>query len=441
MAHLLKNHPRIRGVCINNIEEVLSQFADDTTAFLTFDPLCIQAFCDVLELTERNIGLEVSYDKTAMYRVGSLHNSSAKCYTTKPLTWTNDDISTLGVAIPCGGDLFQPDHSGLLSKLTTICESWYNRTLSLMGKVTVINSLMYSIFVYKMLTLPNYSDQQLQEIDSIIYNFIWKGKKARIAKTTLNLPRSQGGLNLCNLTHRQDALKMMWIFEDDPTIKHFAHEKLSKSLGDLVWKCNLSEKDARKAFVSSIWQQVMLPWCKVNFCEVNISNVRNQVIWLNSHIRISNRPIQWTTWILKDIVFLCDLLDVNNCPIAVSEFARMHQLNWLDVKSLYEAIPTEWWEYLQDDKSYVVSEPLHDKVLRSKQKCRDLYLLLNSNPQNVDKYRKRWEKDQIMVDADAFVKAFQKLYRYTHISRLRDFQYRLLLGKNSDGPTAVPVEH
>lgn len=47
-----------------------------------------------------NTGLLVNYDKTNVYRVGSLADTDAKIYTTKEFNWTNEPISLLGVLIP-----------------------------------------------------------------------------------------------------------------------------------------------------------------------------------------------------------------------------------------------------------------------------------------------------------------------------------------------------
>ena len=48
---------------------------------------------------EKASGFSINYDKTSVYRIGSLANSSAKLYCQKPLNWTNDGINVLGVNI------------------------------------------------------------------------------------------------------------------------------------------------------------------------------------------------------------------------------------------------------------------------------------------------------------------------------------------------------
>ena len=54
------------------------------------------------------------------------------------------------------------------------------RDLSLMEKIQVINAPIGSIFMYKMTVLPNVPDKMIHEVESIIKDFIWNGKRAKI---------------------------------------------------------------------------------------------------------------------------------------------------------------------------------------------------------------------------------------------------------------------
>lgn len=51
------------------------------------------------DLTHTNLGLTVNYDKTTVYRMGSIANSDAKMYTVKPFKWTNHPPKVLGVIL------------------------------------------------------------------------------------------------------------------------------------------------------------------------------------------------------------------------------------------------------------------------------------------------------------------------------------------------------
>ena len=92
MAHLLNQNRNIKGVMFHDIENLLAQFADDTSIYLKYEKICLDAFVRTMEKVEAELGLKVSYDKTTIYRVGSLLNTDAFMYTRKNLKWSNGNV-------------------------------------------------------------------------------------------------------------------------------------------------------------------------------------------------------------------------------------------------------------------------------------------------------------------------------------------------------------
>ena len=167
------------------LKNILSQFADDTSAYLNYDKTTLNEFCQVIECIENQTGLKVSYEKTKIFLIGSLVNSCAKLYMQITMDWSNEPIEMLGVTLNYNGEHNIKNFYNVLTKLRNVCANWYSRTLSLIGKVTVINTLMASLFVYKMTTLTNFSKENIEEADKIINDFLWNGKCARISKDIL----------------------------------------------------------------------------------------------------------------------------------------------------------------------------------------------------------------------------------------------------------------
>ena len=202
------------------MKNILSQFADDTSAFLHYDQLSITGFSEVLQNVETRMGLKVSYDKTTLYRVGSIHKSDASLYTNKNFAWSSEPIDTLGVRILCDGTMDESNFNMVIDKLRKICSQWYNRQLTLSGRILVVNTLMGSLFVYKMLTLTSMSTEQLNTANGIINEFIWVGKRPKISVHTLRRRKDQGELRLVNLEAKQSALKIAQIvkFAEHPFV-------------------------------------------------------------------------------------------------------------------------------------------------------------------------------------------------------------------------------
>ena len=153
MARLIKGNPEIKGVHYGGVSNVITQFADDTGLFLMYTEACTNATLRTLLHVEKNTGLKVSYEKMTIYRVGSLKGTDAKVYTIKPIQWSDGDIEMLGVVLRNSEFQDNSNFNETIEKLKMIINQWVHRNATLMGKVLLVNTLMSSLFVYKMATL------------------------------------------------------------------------------------------------------------------------------------------------------------------------------------------------------------------------------------------------------------------------------------------------
>ena len=316
MSRLIMENQQIRGITINGIENILSQFADDTAAFLQYSDLVLSEFERTLGTVEQQMGLKISYEKTTIYRIGSLLDSNAQLYTQKNLQWSNDSIQLLGTAIACDGSEDGSNWNDIIEKVRKTCNKWANRRATLTGKILILNALIGSLFVYKMSIMCNLSENRIVQIERMIHDFIWSGKKPKISLDMLKKSKFDGGLGLFDLRAKQDALKISWIFrETDQFIKSCLYNSLCSKMGDLIWKCNLRTDHVQKVFVNNeFWTQVLGSWSKLNFkdaCKITSRNaIRDQILWYNSNIVCDNKPIFWNHWMEKNILVVGDLLNV-----------------------------------------------------------------------------------------------------------------------------------
>ena len=198
LNHLIKQNTSIKGIPMPFLSNILSQFADDTGAFLKFECITIEEFGRTLQTIEAQMGLKVSYDKTTLYRVGLIRNSNAKLYTAQNFKWSNDSIDTLGVKLSCDKNLDVSNFLDIVNKVENICSQWKNRTLTLSGKVLLINSLMGSLYIYKMLSLQNVANTEIDKFYKTVKLFLWGNKRAIVRLETLMKKKHQGGLGLVN---------------------------------------------------------------------------------------------------------------------------------------------------------------------------------------------------------------------------------------------------
>ena len=125
---------------------------------------------------------QVNYDKAKLYRIGSLANSDAKIYTIKEFTWTKEPIDILGILISNDIEhITELNYKQILIKVENVLQLWIHRGLLRTGKILVVNSLVASLFVYKMSVLPNIPRKHTDKFYEIVRNFLWKLDTPRLA--------------------------------------------------------------------------------------------------------------------------------------------------------------------------------------------------------------------------------------------------------------------
>ena len=200
MAIMIRNNSKIEGLPVADMIYLLSQYADDFDTFSKPKKESITALFQTLSEFQGIYGFSINYDKTTIYRIGSIRHTNAKCYTKNEVTWANNTINILGVHITYNErEQMEINYTPLIHKARGILATWKRRKLSLMGKVQIVNTLVASLFVYKMTVLRRITNDKIKAIEDIILDFIWNGGKPKIAKSILYCPKLQGGLQLVNM--------------------------------------------------------------------------------------------------------------------------------------------------------------------------------------------------------------------------------------------------
>ena len=194
-------------------------------------------------LIEIHTGLTINYDKTVIYRLGSLANSNAKLYTSKSFQWTNEPFTLLGLEIANDGGV-ELNYESAINKMERILDAWAWHPLTLLGKVLVVNVLCESLFVYKLTVLPNIPMVQKNRILQLMKNFLWSGKRARISLDTLCVSKASGGLRLWDLNKKEQASKIscIWRLRQSPLFELCFFDHVDIPNWENMFQCNISKK-------------------------------------------------------------------------------------------------------------------------------------------------------------------------------------------------------
>ena len=150
LARKIQMNQKIKNIKIDGVAEVVSQYADDTTVLTVHEMESVQEVINELEDFYLNTGLKVNYDKSIIYKVGSARKDKTIVSLSKKFKWENQQVEVLGILVNLDdlNDSENRNYRTVLQKAAETTSQWYNRSLSLQGKITMLNALIASLFIY-----------------------------------------------------------------------------------------------------------------------------------------------------------------------------------------------------------------------------------------------------------------------------------------------------
>ena len=206
----------------------------------------------------------------------------------------------------------------LLEKTAT---QWQRRMLSPLGKVTVIKTMHIPTLYHLFITLPNPSESIVNEINNILFTFLWNMKTK--LKTSICVKQySEGGLKMINIKAFIDALKLTWLrrlITYDSKWQHFikSYIDLNKLMG-----CHLNYiEHCKKSIENPFWMDVLNAFIKINSEKViNEDQVLKCPLFYNNNIKVGGTHIYYTNWYKKGIKYINDLIKEDGEFYTLEEF-------------------------------------------------------------------------------------------------------------------------
>ena len=322
----------------------------------------------------------------------------------------------------------QLNYNELFEKAERILHVWSLRTIPLLAKVQVVNTLIYSLFVYRMTVMDSLPHAFKKQFQSLVSNYIWDGGRPKISYDILKLAKDQGGLGLVSMADRDTAIKIGWInkLRANAKMKTLAYEVMGNPIGDLVWNIELEREEIGENFRNSFCTEILDRWNYFNKTHFERPALSDQIIWFNSKIQIGNKPVFWKNWFEKGIIQISDLM--NNDQLLTTEqiLVKFPDLPFIQIAGLRKAISTlaVEKEFKEDYKSSLEFYESIAKVPRA------VYHTLVGDELVLEislaKCNLLWSFTD-PLDIESFKDALLKINRITISVKLRTFQYKLLL--------------
>ena len=124
---------------------------------------------------------------------------------------------------------------------------WELRKFSLLGKITVLKSLIVSQLTYILSPLST-NRCAIDEVNTLFFKVLWDGKGDKIKRDIMISEYENGGLKTIDIRLFTEALKLSWVKKyldkgNEAKWKLFLNVQLRDLVGDIIFKGNLHKKD------------------------------------------------------------------------------------------------------------------------------------------------------------------------------------------------------
>lgn len=440
----IKQNPEIKGIQIHNLPpKLLDMFADDIWNVILYDKDIFEELMFEYSEFESFSGLAINYNKTEIMRMGSIRSSDAKFYSHLPLHWSDGPVKILGVNIYSSWlDTSLNNYQEIFNKANAMFDSWKCRSLTPIGKIQIINSIANSFFMYKLQVLMSPPAKDLVKYKRMITQFLWDNRRSKISYDRLIASFSQGGLQLRDLSLINTAIKMNRMYQilDDKYEaywKNIIAQIHFRENASYLLQCNMSRNDIVKHVPDSYLKEMLMIWAPFNYTDpTSVNDILAQKLWYNSHIKIRTKWLFYVTLYENGITKIIDLFDLDTGRFYdYEQFCLEYGNNLVDYLTYYgiiSAIPTEWRNILKKNLPSPLSEKWLDQfnLLCSKGKpIKVIYShFRDSKAKDNSTLILLWQNDlRTNIDKKKFGKLFINLKKITTSTKLRYFQYKILV--------------
>ena len=412
--------------------------ADDTSIFIS-GPESIAPIYETLENFSRCSGLKANIEKTKMFNIGA---TDFPADAMGDYTFAKEDIVLLGITITTNeNESTEKNFTTRLKAMKNILKQWSRRKMSLKGKITVINALALSFIVYPASVIIT-PINVLEEINKILYKFLWDGKRPKIAAKIMESSIKLGGLKMPNIFLKVKAWQLAWLQralkKPNTNWAVIVNELIPNiKLTDLM-HCNL---DAKHHFIETLpifYKDIICTWfnLKRQFRAVEI-DITNNSLWLNKEITVDGKEIFWVNWYKKGIQFIKDILNENGNFLDAEQLNAKYGVNtnFLSVLQIRQSLPYRWRQQIMNLN--IIRPTIPELSLKftmknipfTKLKTFQFYQMLikleqdrhGSHPKCIIKWNNTFN-NELQVWKDIFSRPFI----VCRSTRLQSFQFRLL---------------
>ena len=449
LAHKLRTSSLIEGISLNlkhceneNIEVRGCQYVDDSNSMLKSKEN-ISQFLHIMYRFEKTSGSKMNMHKS----VGlTIHENMEEVV--EDLRLTAGPAKVLGV--PLGKNKNMKEFwESLIAKMKTKLDIWKSRDLSLEGRSYLIQSIAVSQILYA-IEMQHIDEKHIKEIDKIIWDFLWCGKKCTIARNICTLPRHMGGLGLADLKTKIKVKRVNWIIR---MLKDHSGQAWSKLIENYLrcldnefgihfftLKVTDSSDKINLLRIPDFYKECITYFqemCRKARCRTNDDD---EIIWCNHKYLFNGQTLKFAHWAKSGITSKSHLYKEGRIDDQGIYEKLNHKAGYMfelrTIKSVFPAsgefhTPSNTSEVLEERENilnYKFQVPGRGLKTLQELSSRDIYdIFLQSY--DLDIKSKRYWSEKLGIDETDYTAWFTQNFMNKMIPRkVKDFNWKLFHG-------------
>ena len=232
-----------------------------------------------------------------------------------------------------------------------------------------------------------------------------------------------------------DTLKAQWIPKilENPGIQNLADVALANPIGTLLWSTNISPQDVDIPWPQhNFWKDALLSLAELHYIKAkDVQKIEEEIIWLNSNIRINNKPIKPNSLYKLGIVTVSDLMDDTGQFLSYEQVRSKKQkdFSFTELYAIHNAIKCAKTCSQETDNQKVLDKLVPSNIVNNPRISNTLYKRYQADPNLLDSYVRRWQNSDFPnLDHSEILLIIRSINKITNVPKFRSFQYRFALG-------------
>lgn len=284
------------------------------------------------------------------------------------------------------------------------------------------------------------------EVESVLFKFLWNWKNARIKKSVIIRNIEKGGLKMPDFRQKVKSWKSIWFKKakykhETPLWLKLCNTYLPSHVKlEHYFNSRPGKVVELKMCIPQFYYDLLIIWTDIkDLTSVStFQDVISENIWNNKHVTIENKPINWPRWRKAGIVNIADLLNQQYEFKCQNQLQNDFNINitFLEAYQIRNAICQHWRKIIKEQIGGVTCDCIRGISLKlgkhckpiHKVKTKDIYwLLINSVLENNKETiaETRWKQETGFPQID-FKKVYKIPFECTRYTYYQSFQYKII---------------